>query len=72
MTCHNLIVQSDSSNNPAKGLVDAERVFSTGFSMGCMMSHRLALERSSIIAGFAGHGGTMIQLGSDLDAEKPL
>ena len=64
------IVQSDSSNNPAKGLVDAERIFSTGFSMGCMMSHRLALERSSIMAGFAGHGGTMIQLGNNLDAEK--
>ena len=35
-----------------------------------MMSHRLALERSSIMAGFAGHGGTMIQLGNNLDAEK--
>ena len=64
------MVQSDSANNPAKGLVDSERIFSTGFSMGCMMSHRLALERSSIVAGFAGHGGTMIQLGSDLNAEK--
>jgi len=38
--------------------------------MGCMMSHRLALERSSIIAGFGGHGGTLIQLGSDIDAER--
>ena len=64
------IVQSSSANNPAKDLVDSERIFSTGFSMGCMMSHRLALERSSIIAGFAGHGGTLIQLGNDLNVEK--
>lgn len=40
--------------------VDPERVFATGFSMGCMMSHRLALEKSGIIAGFGCHGGTLV------------
>ena len=31
------IVKSDSSDNPSKTRVDPERVYSTGFSMGCMM-----------------------------------
>ena len=44
--------------NPSKGLVDPERVYFTGFSMGCMMANRFALERSSITAGFGCHGGT--------------
>merc|ERR1719231_773927 len=37
--------------------------------MGCMMSHRFALEKSSIVAGFGCHGGRMIQFG-DAEAEK--
>jgi poly(3-hydroxybutyrate) depolymerase len=48
------------------GRVDAERVYATGFSMGCMMAHRLALERSAVIAGFGCHGGTLIALAADL------
>lgn len=56
--------------NPARGRVDATKIFATGFSMGCMMSHRLALEKSAIVAGFGCHGGTMIQLGEDVAAEK--
>ena len=40
-------------------VVDAERIFATGFSMGCMMAHRLALERSHVLAGFGCHGGTL-------------
>ena len=52
--------------------VDAERVFASGFSMGCMMSHRIAMERSNIIAGFGCHGGRAIQMdsGDDLTAQK--
>ena len=55
------IVKSQAESNPSKGRVDAERVYATGFSMGCMMSHRLALEKSNIVAGFGCHGGTLIQ-----------
>ena len=36
-----------------QGKIDPERVYTTGFSMGCMMAHRIALERSNIIAGRA-------------------
>jgi len=54
------IVKGLEDSNPAKGRIDAERVFATGFSMGCMMSHRLALEHSSILAGFGCHGGTLV------------
>lgn len=63
-------IKNDDSSNPSYGRINPEKVYTTGFSMGCMMSHRLALERSSIIAGFGGHGGTIIQLGSDLNAER--
>ena len=55
------IVKSKSESNPAKDRVDAKRVYATGFSMGCMMSHRLALERSAVLAGFGCHGGTLNQ-----------
>ena len=34
------------------------------------MSHRIALERSKIIAGFGCHGGTLIQQDADLAAQK--
>eukprot|EP00945_MAST-04E_sp_MAST-4E-sp1_P003675 g3675.t1 len=65
------IVKSQSDSNPAKGRVDAERVYATGFSMGCMMSHRLALEKSTILAGFGCHGGTLNQKKNpDLSTEK--
>eukprot|EP00943_MAST-04B_sp_MAST-4B-sp1_P004221 g4221.t1 len=63
-------IKNDDSSNPSYGVINPEKVYTTGFSMGCMMSHRLALERSSIIAGFGGHGGRLIQLGSDLNAER--
>ena len=47
------VTKSTESTNPAANLVDPTKVFATGFSMGCMMSHRFALEKSSIVAGFA-------------------
>jgi poly(3-hydroxybutyrate) depolymerase len=55
----------------AGSFVDAERVYFSGFSMGCMMSHRMALEKSELVAGFGCHGGTLIVLDSDFSAEKP-
>ena len=39
--------------------IDGERVYVSGFSMGCMMAHRLALERSAIVAGLGCHGGEL-------------
>mmetsp|Transcript_11342 Transcript_11342/g.21585 ORF Transcript_11342/g.21585 Transcript_11342/m.21585 type:complete len:520 (-) Transcript_11342:86-1645(-) len=54
----------------ADSRIDVERIYVTGFSMGCMMSHRFALERSKIVAGFGCHGGTLIQPGSNLAAQK--
>uniref|UniRef100_A0A7S1NEY1 Feruloyl esterase n=1 Tax=Eutreptiella gymnastica TaxID=73025 RepID=A0A7S1NEY1_9EUGL len=54
------MVKNQAAANPAKGRVDPERVYSTGFSMGCMMSHRLAMERSNIVAAFGCHGGQLI------------
>ena len=49
------------------GRVDGSRVYLTGFSLGCMMSNRLAMERSSIIAGFGCQGG-----GLNWDSLSPL
>ena len=49
--------------------VDPEQVFATGFSMGCMMSQRLALERSKIVAGFGCHGGTLMQIDTNLTSQ---
>lgn len=48
--------------NPGKDRIDATRIYLTGFSLGCMMSHRLALEKSDVVAGFGCHGGTLIGL----------
>eukprot|EP00935_MAST-01C_sp_MAST-1C-sp1_P001581 g1581.t1 len=42
-----------------KGRVDPERVYVTGFSLGCMMAHRFALERSQLVAGLGCHGGEL-------------
>ena len=64
------VLKSSEAANVAMGKVDAERIYATGFSMGCMMSHRIALERSKIIAGFGCHGGRMIGLGNDIAAER--
>ena len=50
--------------------VDATRVYLTGFSMGCMMAHRFAMERSDLIAGFGCHGGDLIGAGADLNTQK--
>ena len=38
--------------------IDTERV-SVGFSLGCMMSHRMAMEKSDIVAGISCHGGEL-------------
>ena len=40
--------------------VDLERIYFTGFSMGCMMSLRFLLERSDLIAGAHCHGGYLV------------
>jgi poly(3-hydroxybutyrate) depolymerase len=39
--------------------IDPERVYMTGFSMGCMMSQRFAMEKSRILAGFGCQGGDL-------------
>jgi poly(3-hydroxybutyrate) depolymerase len=68
------IVKTTSSSQPWKDRVDPERIYMTGFSMGCMMAHRFALERSKVVAGFGCHGGELslidTDVASELDAEK--
>ena len=39
--------------------VDPERVYVTGFSLGCMMAHRFAMERSKLVAGLMCHAGEL-------------
>jgi poly(3-hydroxybutyrate) depolymerase len=51
-----------------KGRVDPERVYVSGFSLGCMMAHRFALERSQLVAGLGCHGGEL----SLVDTTVPL
>ena len=50
-------------------VIDRTRVYLTGFSMGCMMAHRFAMERSDLVAGFGCHGGDLIGAGADLNAQ---
>ncbi len=53
--------------------IDAERVYLSGFSLGCMMSHRMAMEKSDIVAGISCHGGELSLVDentSALDAYK--
>eukprot|EP00948_MAST-09A_sp_MAST-9A-sp1_P001539 g1539.t1 len=65
------MIKSQSPMNIARNHIDVTRIYTTGFSMGCMMSHRLALERSDIIAGFGCHGGTLIAVdGNNIDEER--
>lgn len=52
------------------GTIDRTRVYLTGFSMGCMMAHRFAMERSDLVAGFGCHGGDLIGAGADLNAQQ--
>ena len=33
-------IKNDDSSNPSYGVINPEKVYTTGFSMGCMMSHR--------------------------------
>ena len=57
-----------------RGRVDAERVYVTGFSLGCMMAQRFAMERGRLVAGLGCHGGALslveTTVGAELDAEK--
>ena len=55
---------------PTTNAIDPKRVYLTGFSMGCMMAHRFAMERSDLVAGFGCHGGDLIGAGDDLAAQK--
>lgn len=43
----------------ARYLIDADRVYATGFSMGGFMTHLLACELNDRIAAIASHSGTM-------------
>lgn len=40
-------------------VVDAKRIYGTGFSNGAQFSTRLAAERSQVFAALAGHGGSL-------------
>ena len=51
--------------------VDPERVYATGFSMGCMMAHRLAMERSAIIAGLKRVNEAGLPPGADAASQAP-
>jgi len=42
-----------------KQIIDPERIYVSGFSLGCMMSHRFSMERSKIVAAFGCHGGEL-------------
>ena len=54
--------------------VDVERVYVSGFSLGCMMAQRYAMERSKVVAGLGCHGGELSGVGitspTELDALK--
>ena len=52
-----LVANLAASSSDGKGKVDVTRVYFTGFSMGCMMSNRIAMERSNLVAGFGCQGG---------------
>lgn len=45
--------------NPFNVTIDTARVYMSGFSLGCMMSHRYSMERSNVIAAFGCHGGEL-------------
>ena len=45
---------------PWRGRINPKRIFVSGFSEGCMMSQRFAMEHSSIVAGITCHGGRLI------------
>lgn len=49
--------------------VDVERVYVTGFSLGCMMAQRYAMERSKLVAGLGCHGGELSGVGTTAQAE---
>ncbi|GMH96314.1 hypothetical protein TrVE_jg3723 [Triparma verrucosa] len=40
--------------------INPERIYTTGFSMGCMMALRYLLEKSDIVAGAHCHGGYLV------------
>lgn len=50
--------------------VDPERVYLTGFSLGCMMAHRFAMERGKLVAGLGCHGGELSGVGKETTATK--
>ena len=57
-------------NLKAKSLADPRRVFATGFSMGGMMTYRLACEDSKTFAGIAVVAGAMTT--PDCDPDHPV
>lgn len=59
------MVQATDTDLPWSNLLNPERVYMTGFSMGCMMAQRYALERSKVLAGFACHGGELNYIGEE-------
>jgi polyhydroxybutyrate depolymerase len=52
--------------------IDLRRVYSTGFSNGGFMSHRLACQASDIIKGIAPHSGTLGFGGSFTSCQNPI
>jgi poly(3-hydroxybutyrate) depolymerase len=49
--------------------VDVERVYVSGFSLGCMLAQRYAMERSKVVAGLGCHGGELSGVGTTAPAE---
>jgi poly(3-hydroxybutyrate) depolymerase len=59
--------------SPYKDKIDAERVYVSGFSNGCMMAHRFAVERSKIVAALGCGGGDLTYAPTtkaEMDADK--
>jgi poly(3-hydroxybutyrate) depolymerase len=51
------------ANVVASKPVDPEQIYVTGFSLGCMMAQRFAMERSKLVAGLGCHGGELSGVG---------
>lgn len=60
------------AKSPWKFLVDPRRLFLSGFSEGCMMAQRMAMEKSSIIAGMTCHGGRLIGADTNTVSKLPI
>eukprot|EP00927_Polykrikos_kofoidii_P055371 TRINITY_DN49640_c0_g1_i1.p1 TRINITY_DN49640_c0_g1~~TRINITY_DN49640_c0_g1_i1.p1 ORF type:complete len:423 (-),score=63.74 TRINITY_DN49640_c0_g1_i1:11-1279(-) len=60
-------------SSPHKDKIDVERIYMSGFSLGCMMAHRFSMERSAIVAALGCHGGELSFFPTnqaEMDADK--